>query len=85
MNVITILYILFQIQTSQLRNLTTELTLLKQQVESQEEKHWSEITKMKAEHEQTVRYFINFLNKQRKLGGNKMFFQCNKARLDHLY
>ena len=55
-HVIKILYNLFQIQTSQLRNLTTELTLLKQQVESQEEKHWSEITKMKAEHEQTVRY-----------------------------
>ena len=82
---------MFQIQTSQVRNLTTELTLLKQQVESQEEKHWSEITKMKAEHEQTVRYlqFCNyicykFLNKQMKLDGNKNFFQCNKARLDHL-
>lgn len=56
-----------------MRSLTTELTLLKQQVESQEEKHWSEITKMKTEHEQTVRYLKKFFKPATKVGWNFFF------------
>ena len=37
-----------------MQHLRTEMNLLKEQHEGQEEKHWREITEMKAEHERTV-------------------------------